>query len=223
MPISRRDLILGGLAASSLPVALAACGQGDDAAAPSTSGAAATSTPGAPAPSSTSAAGTQTLTPTPACGDDPTPTQTEGPFFTTGSPARADLAADVTSGTKLSLAGTVLTTACQPVKQAKLDFWQADDGGEYDNQGFRLRGHVFTDDQGRYSISTVMPGLYPGRTRHIHVKAQPPGGRALTTQLYFPGEAGNARDGIYRKECEVTMSDAGAGGKQASFTFVLPA
>ena len=220
MPISRRDLILGGLAATAAPLVLAACRNGsDEAAAPSTS--AATDPAGSGAATSSPVAGG--LTPTPACGDDPTPSQTEGPFFSTGSPGRADLAADVSGGTRLSLAGTVVTTDCQPVKRAKLDFWQADDAGEYDNQGFRLRGHVFTDDQGRYEITTVLPGLYPGRTRHIHVKAQPPGGRALTTQLYFPGEAANARDGIYRKECEVAMSDAGGGGKQASFTFVLQA
>ena len=224
MPTSRRDLILGGLAASCLPILLAACGRrAEEATAPSATDPAtppsSAGTAGSAAPSAAPAG--QALAPTPACGDDPTPSQTEGPFFTTGSPSKADLAADVSSGTKLALTGTVLTTACQPVKQAKLDFWQADHGGEYDNEGFRLRGHVFTDDQGRYRITTVMPGLYPGRTRHIHVRAQPPGGRALTTQLYFPGEAANARDGIYRKECEVTMTGAGGDGKQASFTFVL--
>ncbi len=67
----------------------------------------------------------------------------------------------------------------------------------------------------------MVPGLYPGRTRHIHVRAQPPGGRALTTQLYFPGEAANARDGFYQKECELTTADDVGGAKQASFTFVL--
>lgn len=222
MTMTRRDLILGGLAATAAPLVLAACGGGTDGAlAPATTdttGGAASAGSAAPAP-----AGTGGLAPTPACGDDPTPAQTEGPLFTTGSPGKADLAADVSSGTPLVLSGTVLTTDCQPVKRAKLDFWQADDDGEYDNQGFRLRGHVFTDDQGRYQITTVLPGLYPGRTRHVHVKAQAPGGRALTTQLYFPGEAANAGDGIYRKECEVTMTDGAGGGKQAGFTFVLQA
>ena len=219
MPISRRDLILGGAAAAALPAALAACGRsGEQASTPATAGGASS-----PPTSAAAGAGAATLAPTPACGDDPTPSQTEGPFFTSGSPGKADLAADVRSGTKLALSGVVLTTACQPVKMAKLDFWQADDGGGYDNQGFRLRGHVFTDDQGRYRITTVMPGLYPGRTRHIHVRAQAPGGRPLTTQLYFPGEAANARDGFYQKECEVTMTDVPGGDEEASFTFVLQA
>lgn len=221
MPISRRDLILGGLAAASLPVALAACGRSDEQAS------ATTTTGGSSSPSTSAstsgAGGAATLAPTPACGEDPTPSQTEGPFFTSGSPGRADLAADVSRGTRLSLAGTVLTTACRPVKRAKLDFWQADDAGEYDNQGFRLRGHVFTDGQGRYQLTTVVPGLYSGRTRHIHVKVQAPGGRPLTTQLYFPGEAANLRDAIYRRECELTVTDGGADAKQAGFTFVLEA
>lgn len=61
------------------------------------------------------------------CGDEgQAPAQTEGPYFTSGSPDKADLAAGVSSGTRLALAGTALT----PVKQAELDFWQADDGGE---------------------------------------------------------------------------------------------
>ena len=81
-----------------------------------------------------------------------------------------------------------------------LDFWQADDKGRYDNSGFRLRGHQFTDAEGRYRLSSVVPGLYPGRTRHIHVKVQPHDGRVLTTQLYFPGEAKNRADGLFRKE-----------------------
>ncbi len=194
MPISRRNLILGGLAASSLPGLLAACSSDDGA----------------------------TLAPTPACGDAGTTlAQTEGPFFTSGSPTKADLAADVTSGTRLALAGTVLNTGCQAVPRAKLDFWQADDDGEYDNRGFRLRGHVFADDQGRYAVTTVVPGLYPGRTRHLHVTVQPPGGPELTTQLYFPGEARNQSDGIYRKECELTMEGTDGATQLASFTFVL--
>lgn len=55
------------------------------------------------------------------------------------------------------------------------DFWQADDDGAYDVAGYSLLGHRFTDATGAYTLSTVGPGLYPGRTRHLHVKAGPPG------------------------------------------------
>src|SRR5262249_59582752 len=53
---------------------------------------------------------------------------------------------------------------CRPLAGALLDFWQADDDGSYDNQGFRLRGHQFTDAQGRYLLSTIVPAAYAGRT-----------------------------------------------------------
>jgi protocatechuate 3,4-dioxygenase beta subunit len=48
------------------------------------------------------------------------------------------------------------------------------------------------------------------------VKVAAPGGRALTTQLYFPGEPGNARDGIYRRELEIVLAEG-----QGRFDFVL--
>ena len=76
------------------------------------------------------------LTPTPACDDgddDPTPAQTEGPYFKSSSPQRASLVEAGMAGTLLTVSGRVLTTACQAINAAKLDFWQADDGGKYDN------------------------------------------------------------------------------------------
>ena len=123
-------------------------------------------------------------------------------------------------GTKIIVVGAVLTTDCTPVPRALLDFWQADDDGQYDTAEFRLRGHQFTDDTGRFRLESIVPGLYPGRTRHIHVKAQRPGGRALTTQFYFPGEPLNARDGIFDPALVMDVRDAGD-GKCATFTFVL--
>lgn len=164
----------------------------------------------------------QTLVPTPTCADDddPTPAQTEGPYFTPGSPQRTSLLEARMGGAKLTLTGAVLSTACQPVARALVDFWQCDDQGEYDNRGFRLRGHQFTDAAGRYTLETIVPGVYPGRTRHIHVKVQAPNRAVLTTQLYFPNEPGNARDSIFREECVIDMRDA-ASGKAGAFDFVL--
>jgi protocatechuate 3,4-dioxygenase beta subunit len=124
------------------------------------------------------------------------------------------------TGTRLVITGQVLTTACTPIANALLDFWQADNDGNYDNAGYRLRGHQFTDANGRFSLETIVPGLYPGRTRHIHVKVQRPNGAILTTQLYFPGEARNASDGIYSAELLMNVSD-GANGRDATFNFVL--
>jgi protocatechuate 3,4-dioxygenase beta subunit len=165
----------------------------------------------------------QTLPPTPACGDDdddPTPAQTEGPYYTPNTPGRTSFLEPDLPGTKLIVTGFVLSTGCQPVAQALVDFWHCDDAGVYDNVGYRLRGHQFTDDQGRYYLETILPGVYPGRTRHIHVKVQAPNQPILTTQMYFPNEPGNDTDGIFSPELLMDVQDV-ADGKAAAFNFVL--
>jgi protocatechuate 3,4-dioxygenase beta subunit len=106
------------------------------------------------------------------------------------------------------------------VPGALLDFWHADPSGTYDNRGWRFRGHQFADAAGQYVLETLAPGLYPGRTRHIHVKVQAPGGPVLTTQLYFPGEPMNERDGLYRADL-LMATETGAGALLARFDFVL--
>jgi protocatechuate 3,4-dioxygenase beta subunit len=159
--------------------------------------------------------------PTPACGDhhDLTASNDEGPFFKPSSPQRASLMEAGLKGAKLLVTGYVLTTSCKPIAGAVLDFWHADDEGVYDNQGFRLRGHQQTNADGSFKLETIVPGLYPGRTRHIHVKAAAPGGKVLTTQLYFPGERFNARDGLFRPELVMNMSDTAE--KAGRFDFIL--
>jgi protocatechuate 3,4-dioxygenase beta subunit len=210
--VSRRRLLVGGLALG-VPALLVACSSGGG------GGERTTRTPrttsGSPAGSPTS------LPPTPACGDgQETEAQTEGPFFSPDSPEKADFTGDVSNGTKLVLTGSVLTTACQPVERALLDVWHADADGEYDNEGYRLRGHFFTDDQGAYRLQTIVPANYEGRTKHYHVKVRPPGGRLLTTQLYFPGETANEDDSIFSSELLMDVQD-GPDGKNATFTFVV--
>lgn len=164
-----------------------------------------------------------TLAPTPECADDDvTLPSSEGPFFTPSSPERTSLLEPGMSGTKLVLTGRVVDTSCNPIPRALLDFWQADTVGEYDNVGYRLRGHQFSDGQGRYTLETIVPGRYPGRTRHIHLKAQAPNQPVLTTQLYLPGEPGNAADQLFRQELLMDVVD-GADGKAASFNVVLNA
>ena len=162
------------------------------------------------------------LAPTPEChdGDAATVRQTEGPFFKPSSPDRADLIEAGMAGQPIELVGFVLTRACRPVANALVDLWQADAKGDYDNSGFRLRGHVRADGEGRYRFRTIVPGAYEGRTRHFHVKVAPPTGRLLTTQLYFPGEAKNARDGLFRKELLIRTAK-NQGSLAGRFDFVL--
>ena len=164
----------------------------------------------------------EALSPTPACEDDDdvTPAQTEGPYYTPDTPERTSLIEPGITGTKLAVTGYVLTTDCQPVARALVDFWQCDDNGVYDNAGYRLRGHQFTDDQGRYILETIVPGLYPGRTRHIHVKVQAPNQPILTTQLYFSGEQSNDSDRIFHPDLMMDVQEA-TDGQAASFNFVL--
>jgi protocatechuate 3,4-dioxygenase beta subunit len=148
--------------------------------------------------------------PTPAChdGDEPTIHETEGPYFKPRSPHRGDLREPGITGRPVELSGQVLTRSCRPVVGALVDLWHADEKGNYDNKGFRLRGHVFTDADGRYAFRTIMPGLYPGRTRHYHVKVQPPGKAVLTTQFYFPDEDRNSADGLFRHELVMRVAAA---------------
>jgi protocatechuate 3,4-dioxygenase beta subunit len=162
------------------------------------------------------------LRPTPSCpgAAPPTERQTEGPYFKPESPLRASLLEPGIVGTKIVVTGMVLSTSCQPVARALLDVWHADERGGYDNAGYRLRGHQFTDDQGRYRLETIVPGIYVGRTRHFHVKVQAPNRPVLTTQLYFPGDAGNARDPIFSRDLVMQVREA-TDGKAATFDFVL--
>jgi protocatechuate 3,4-dioxygenase beta subunit len=149
-----------------------------------------------------------------------TTAQTEGPYFKAGSPERSVLADSSTPGTHLTLEGIVVGTDCAPISGALVEIWQADASGAYDNAGYGFRGHVLTDAAGRFTIETVVPGEYPGRTPHIHLKLTPPGGSTLTTQVYFPDANRNSEDGIFRPELLLAVT-ANGDAKVGTYTFVL--
>jgi protocatechuate 3,4-dioxygenase beta subunit len=86
--------------------------------------------------------------------------------------------------------------------------------------GYVMRGHQTTNAAGRYQLETIIPGLYPGRTRHIHVKVQAPDGPILTTQVYCPDEAVNARDGIFDRALIIDLQTTPT-GDVATFNFVI--
>src|SRR2546428_6308937 len=172
---------LGLLAIVSVIVLLAACGG--------------QASPG-PVSTSISAPASATSAASGHCSGQPTPAQTEGPYFKPSSPMRTSLVEPGMAGTRLALSGRVLSRDCRPIAGARLDFWQADASGNYDNAGYRLRGNETTGSDGRYALVTVVPGEYPGRTEHIHVKVQRAGTGTLATQLYFPGVSKNQQDSI---------------------------
>lgn len=155
---------------------------------------------------------------TPQCEDGvPTRSQPPGPFYTPNTPLRENLREPDMQGKEMRLSGYILNQFCEPVSDAILDFWHADSDGRYDNLGYRLRGHLFSDQSGRYQLDTIIPGLYPGRTRHIHVITQGRSTGALTTQLYFPNEPENQRDFGYQRRLELTPAQNG----EYHFSFIL--
>ena len=123
-----------------------------------------------------------------------------GPFFIEGSPAfeNGDDLANGAPGMPCFMSGTVRSTDGEPVPGALLDIWQADEDGFYDVQYADLdeargRGHLHSDDEGRYWFWTVQPEAYPiptdgpvggmlaatsrspMRPAHVHFKVTAPG------------------------------------------------
>lgn len=145
---------------------------------------------------------------------DPTPGSDIGPFYPIQRVAEedADMAwlaghARRAQGEVIEVAGRVLDRHGNPVANAMLDIWQANAAGRYahpgdtsaapldpDFQGFaRLRAGA----DGGWRITTIRPGLYGPRTRHIHFDVSGRDHR-LIAQMYFPEEsAANARDILY--------------------------
>jgi protocatechuate 3,4-dioxygenase beta subunit len=105
-----------------------------------------------------------------------------GPFYVAGAPERSK------TGDGLTVQGTVKSTReCKAVPGAKIEWWSANTGGDYD------AGHRATqvaDGEGRFRYVTDVPGKYPGRPPHLHIKVTAPGHKALVTQIYpKPGQA----------------------------------
>jgi protocatechuate 3,4-dioxygenase beta subunit len=198
--------------AAALPL-LAACAEGGRSSA--------STSPAPSAPATQAAAAADTPAEPARCSGTPTPAQTEGPYFKSGSPERDSLLEPGLPGTQLLLSGRVFDRQCRPLSGVVLDFWQADASGRYDTAGYRLRGHQSTTADGRYTLRTVIPGEYPGRTEHIHVKVGAPGKPVLTTQLYFPGVARNSNDSIFDPALLIRL-DEGAPTRGGAFDFVIP-
>ncbi len=148
----------------------------------------------------------------------------EGPFFKAGAPHRASLVSAGTKGTRLQLDGRVLSSDCGVLAGAAIEFWHADHKGRYDNRGYRFRCRLETDDQGAYSLATIIPGRYLNgdqyRPAHIHVKLHAPGHVPLTTQLYFAGDPYNRVDPWIKDSLIMKPSDTRS-GKKAVYDFVL--
>ncbi|MGP3984321.1 dioxygenase family protein [Streptomyces sp. KR80] len=171
---------------------------------------------------------------TPACSGHETPAATEGPLFKPESPERTNFITPAITGVYLRLRGVVYDTACKPLPDCLIEFWQCDQNGDYDTAGFSLRGHQRTTARGTYELETIIPRDYWGRwgkrAPHIHTQVQAPGGPILVTQLYFPDDtkaygrdfaALNARDRLLNRACTITLESLGTGRYAGTFDFVI--
>ncbi|MFD0894486.1 intradiol ring-cleavage dioxygenase [Luteolibacter ambystomatis] len=139
--------------------------------------------------------------------------QTEGPFYPDRLPLDTDndlliLNASLTPavGEVTHLTGVVMDLKGQPVRNALVEIWSADNHGIYlhtkadhpenRDKNFQGYGRFLTGTKGEYYFRTIKPGQYPGRTRHIHVAVSLKGKRVLTTQCYPAGEPGQEKDGV---------------------------
>ena len=214
--LTRRRLLQLGLALP-LPMVLAAC----DDAATDQPGAAAPATTAPPASATTAAGAAGTLAPrSPATTATRDASQTEGPYFTPNSPERASLL-EAGMGGRLLVRRDRPHHRLPPGPAALLDFWQADAAGAYDNQGYRMRGHQFSDAAGALVAGNrrarPLPGPDPPHPRQGPGPQRPrPDDPAL-----LPRRAGQRRDGIFSPELVLGDVRESGNARQGSFTFVL--
>ena len=118
-------------------------------------------------------------------------------------------------GERIIVSGRVLDTAGRPLPGTLVEIWQANAAGRYlharDNwpaqidPNFSGAGRCLTDDEGRYTFTTIKPGPYPWGNHHnawrpAHIHFSLFGTNFLTrliTQMYFPGDPLLPLDPIY--------------------------
>ena len=115
-----------------------------------------------------------------------------GPYFIEGAPITESIVSETYVGDLLFISG-VLTNDCEtPIANAVIDFWQTDENGSYDYDGYSYRGKILTNTQGSYNLETIIPGKYLNgsdyRPAHIHLKVAVDGVDELVTQIYFEGD-----------------------------------
>ncbi len=161
-----------------------------------------------------------------------------GPFFMEGSPEigpGGDISAGA-PGEPCWVEGVVTDTSGEPVAGARVEVWEADEEGLYDVQygddRVAARGHLFTDEEGRFSFWAITPTPYPiphdgpvgrlleatrrspMRASHLHFMVSAAGLRTLVTHIFVRGDELLGSDSVFGvkeslvKEFEPQLADA---------------
>jgi hydroxyquinol 1,2-dioxygenase len=144
-----------------------------------------------------------------------------GPFFVQDAPlieSGGDISGGAT-GEPCWVEGTVTDVSGAPIVGARIEVWEADEDGFYDVQytddRTAARGHLFTDEQGRYSFWGLTPTPYPiphdgpvgelldavsrspMRASHLHFMVSAPEKRTLVTHIFVRGDALLDSDAVF--------------------------
>jgi hydroxyquinol 1,2-dioxygenase len=163
----------------------------------------------------------QTVTLNNAAHGDATEATVFGPFFVEGSPEIAhggDIAAGA-PGEPCWVEGRVTDTHGEPVAGALVEVWEADQDGfydvQYDDARVAARGHLHTDQDGRYSFWGIVPTPYPiphdgpvgrllaatgrspMRASHLHFLVRADGFRTLVTHVFVRGDELLGSDSVF--------------------------
>jgi protocatechuate 3,4-dioxygenase alpha subunit len=172
-----------------------------------------------------------------------TPFQTVGPFFhfALDVPAGHVVVSGETTGTRVSIEGTVRDGGGDPIPDALIETWQANAAGRYHHPddvrdlpvdpSFDGFGRAATDRLGGFVFDTIKPGRVPGpdgRLQAPHIMVSVLGRGILTrlvTRIYFDDEpAANGEDsilGLVPAERRPTLVARHEGGGRYHFDIVV--
>jgi len=154
----------------------------------------------------------------------PVATNVLGPAYRPGAPMRTQLCAADAAGTHLLMRGVVADAAsCRGIAHALLDIWQVDDAGNYDmrSPAFAMRGRMQTREDGRYEFTTIIPGYYARRAKHIHYLITAPGYEPRITQCFFAGDSRLKTDPLVKQSLVIAPEHRAGAPARGVFDLTL--
>lgn len=172
-----------------------------------------------------------------------------GPFFLEEAP-RFALGEDVSNGAKGApcwVEGRILGMDGEPIPNATINVWQADDDGLYDVQYENLghsqaRGILKSNDEGRYYFKTIVAEPYPiptdgpvgtllnatkrhpWRPAHLHFMVEAPGYQRLITHVFRDKDGYLDSDAVFgvRQSLIADWVQLPDGSYRMDYDFILP-